>query len=85
MIGRGLDACLKSLRAGDTLVVWKLDRLGRNLHHLVNVVHDLTGLGIGLKVLAGEGASIDTTTCEPSACVTSVSLTQTTHWTPPDP
>ena len=58
----GLDACLKSLRDGDTLVVWKLDRLGRNLRHLVNVVHDLTGLGIGLKVLAGEGASIDTTT-----------------------
>jgi DNA invertase Pin-like site-specific DNA recombinase len=42
--------------------VWKLDRLGRNHRHLVNVVHDLTGLGIGLKVLAGEGASIDTTT-----------------------
>src|SRR5690349_6955235 len=56
----GLDACLKSLRAGDTLVVWKLDRLGRNLRHLVNVVHDLTGLRIGLKVLAGEGAAIDT-------------------------
>src|SRR3954463_4296543 len=44
----GLDACLKSLRTGDTLVVWKLDRLGRNLRHLVNVVHALTGLGIGL-------------------------------------
>jgi hypothetical protein len=29
----GLDACLKALRDGDTLVVWKLDRLGRNLHH----------------------------------------------------
>jgi DNA invertase Pin-like site-specific DNA recombinase len=34
----GLDACLKALRDGDTLVVWKLDRLGRNLRHLVNVV-----------------------------------------------
>ncbi len=58
----GLGACLKALRAGDTLVVWKLDRLGRSLHHLVNTVHDLTGRGIGLKVLTGQGAAIDTTT-----------------------
>ena len=58
----GLDACLKSLRAGDTLIVWKLDRLGRDLRHLVNVVHDLTGRDIGLKVLAGAGAAVDTTT-----------------------
>jgi len=36
-----LAACLKALRAGDTLVVWKLDRLGRDLRHLVNIVHDL--------------------------------------------
>ncbi len=57
----GLAACLKALREGDTLIVWKLDRLGRNLHHLVNTVHDLTGRGIGLKVLTGHGASIDTT------------------------
>lgn len=58
----GLAACLKSLRDGDTLVVWKLDRLGRNLHHLVNTVHDLTARGVGLKVLTGQGAAIDTTT-----------------------
>src|ERR1035438_355053 len=58
----GLGECLKSLRAGDTLVVWKLDRLGRDLHHLVNTVHDLTARGIGLKVLTGQGAAIDTTT-----------------------
>ena len=57
----GLAACLKALRPGDTLVVWKLDRLGRNLRHLVNVVHDLTARGIGFKVLTGHGASIDTT------------------------
>jgi len=37
----GLAACLKALREGDTLLVWKLDRLGRNLHHLVNTIHDL--------------------------------------------
>ncbi|MEL4073134.1 recombinase family protein [Ochrobactrum sp. GPK 3] len=58
----GLTACLKALRSGDTLVVWKLDRLGRDLRHLVNLVDDLTKRNIGLKVLAGEGASIDTST-----------------------
>jgi DNA invertase Pin-like site-specific DNA recombinase len=47
---------------GDTLVVWKLDRLGRDLRHLVNTVHDLTQRGIGFKVLTGHGAAIDTTT-----------------------
>lgn len=57
-----LAACLKALRDGDTLMVWKLDRLGRDLRHLVNVVHDLTQRGIGLKVLTGQGAAIDTTT-----------------------
>jgi DNA invertase Pin-like site-specific DNA recombinase len=57
-----LAACLKALRAGDTLMVWKLDRLGRDLRHLVNIVHDLTERGIGLKVLTGQGAAIDTTT-----------------------
>src|SRR5262245_14071902 len=58
----GLAALLKALRTGDTLVVWKLDRLGRNLRHLVNTVHDLTQRGIGFKVLTGHGAAIDTTT-----------------------
>src|SRR5699024_3424953 len=57
-----LAACLKALRSGDTLIVWKLDRLGRDLRHLVNVVHDLTDRGVGLKVLTGQGAAIDTTT-----------------------
>ena len=57
-----LVACLKALRAGDTLVVWKLDRLGRDLRHLVNIVGDLTARGVGLKVLTGKGAAIDTTT-----------------------
>ena len=58
----GLNACLKSLREGDTLVVWKLDRLGRNLRHLVNTVHDLMERKIGFRVLSGQGANIDTTT-----------------------
>ena len=44
------------------LVVWKLDRLGRNLAHLVNTVQVLSARGVGLRVLAGQGAQIDTTT-----------------------
>lgn len=57
----GLDACLKALRENDTLVVWKLDRLGRSLHHLVKTVKQLSEKNIGLKVLSGHGANIDTT------------------------
>jgi DNA invertase Pin-like site-specific DNA recombinase len=58
----GLTACLKALRCGDVLVVWKLDRLGRNLQHLVNTVNDLAQRQVGFQVLTGEGADIDTTT-----------------------
>lgn len=57
-----LENCIRALRPGDTLVVWKLDRLGRNLKHLVNLIHDLTQKEIGLQVLTGQGANIDTTT-----------------------
>ena len=58
----GLDSCLRALRKGDVLVVWKLDRLGRNLAHLVNTVQNLSARGVGLRVLTGQGAEIDTTT-----------------------
>ncbi|NME72866.1 recombinase family protein [Flammeovirga aprica] len=58
----GLESCLKALREGDTLVVWKLDRLGRSLKHLVELVQDLSDRNIGLKILTGQGASMDTTT-----------------------
>ncbi len=58
----GLEACLKALREGDVLVIWKLDRLGRSLHHLVKTVTGVSDAGIGLKVLTGQGAHIDTTT-----------------------
>ncbi len=57
-----MAGCLKALRPGDTLVVWKLDRLGRDLRHLINTVHDLNGREIGLKVLSCHGPTIDTTT-----------------------
>ena len=60
----GLISCLKALQPGNTLVVWKLDRLGRNLRHLVSTVDDLKTRNIGFKVLAGQGAEIDTTTSQ---------------------
>lgn len=56
----GLNACLKALQPGNTLVVWKLDRLGRDMKHLVNLIDDMNHKKIGFKVLSG--ADIDTTT-----------------------
>ena len=58
----GLAACLKTFQPGNTLVVWKLGRLGRDLKHLVTTVDDLRTRGVGFKVLTGAGAQIDTTT-----------------------
>jgi len=55
----GLDAALAYLRSGDTLVVWKLDRLGRSLRHLIAVVNDLQTRQIGLRSLQ---EAIDTCT-----------------------
>ncbi|MGO9570993.1 MAG: recombinase family protein, partial [Desulfomonilaceae bacterium] len=52
--------CLRTLRKGDTLVVWRLDRLGRSMQHLVSVVTELKNGGIGFRSLR-DGA-IDTTT-----------------------
>ena len=48
----GLAAFLKAARQGDVIVVWRLDRLGRNLRHLVNLVQDLNDRDIGIRVLA---------------------------------
>ena len=58
----GLESCLKALRKDDTLVVWKLDRLGRSLKHLITTIDDLNQRGVGFRVLTGEGINIDTTT-----------------------
>lgn len=52
-----LDHCLKALRTGDTLVVWRLDRLGRSLQDLVRIVTELEGQGIAFESL---GEKIDT-------------------------
>lgn len=56
----GLTACLDMLRPGDTLVVWRLDRLGRSMRHLVTLVEQLRETDIGFKSIS-DGA-IDTTT-----------------------
>lgn len=53
-----LDACLRALRKGDTLIVWRLDRLGRSLKDLVEIVNELEEREIGFKSLT---ESIDTT------------------------
>jgi DNA invertase Pin-like site-specific DNA recombinase len=55
----GLSKALDVAREGDALVVWKLDRIGRSLPHVVGLVGDLHKRGIGLKGLTGD---VDTTT-----------------------
>ena len=54
-----LDRLLDQLRPGDTVVVWRLDRLGRSLKHLIQLVEDLAEMEVGFKSLT-EG--MDTTT-----------------------
>jgi len=54
----GLSRALDQARPGDTVVVWRLDRIGRSLAHVVQLVSDLRDRDIGLKVLTGD---IDTT------------------------
>jgi DNA invertase Pin-like site-specific DNA recombinase len=56
----GLDACFKALRRGDVLMVWRFDRLGRSVRHLVTLVDQLKELGVGFRSVC-DGA-IDTTT-----------------------
>ncbi len=58
----GLQACLKALQPGNVLIIWKLDRLGRSLKDLVNIVEQLNSNNVGLRVLTGQGAQIDTIT-----------------------
>lgn len=55
----GLADALAYLRAGDTLVVWKLDRLGRSMSHLIEKIGELAARGIGFRSLT---ENIDTTT-----------------------
>ena len=50
----GLTAALDYLRAGDTLVVWKLDRLGRSVKDVLTIADDLHARGIGVRILTGK-------------------------------
>jgi len=55
----GLGKCLNAVREGDTLVVWRLDRLGRSMRHLVTLIEDLRQRGIGFRSISD--GMIDTT------------------------
>jgi DNA invertase Pin-like site-specific DNA recombinase len=88
-----LEQVLDQLRPGDTLVVWKLDRLGRSLRHLVDTVASLADRGIGFRSLQ---EAIDTTTPAasssftsslpwPSSNATSSANERPRDWPPPGP
>ena len=55
----GLAMAMEMARDGDAIVIWKLDRIGRSLAHVVGLVGNLQKRGVGLKVLTGD---VDTTT-----------------------
>lgn len=57
----GLKTCLADLRSGDCLIVWKLDRLGRSLPHLLAIINDLKSRGISFRSLTEQ---MDTTTAQ---------------------
>jgi len=69
---KGLTEALSHLREGDTLVVWRLDRLGRSLRHLIDTVTELHDRGVGFKSLQ---ENIDTTTSGESLSFISLG-----HW-----
>ncbi|MEF7566046.1 recombinase family protein [Cytobacillus firmus] len=48
---QGLEAALRFVRSGDTIVVWRLDRLGRNMQHLIEIVNELNDRGISFHSL----------------------------------
>jgi DNA invertase Pin-like site-specific DNA recombinase len=60
----GLAACLKALHPGDTLVVWKLDRIARSLLHLLEILQDLQARQVGLRILEGMGTQMNPATSE---------------------
>jgi len=57
----GFTECLAYLREGDTLIVWRLDRLGRNMRSIVNTLHDLTERGVTVRSIH-DGVDTSTST-----------------------
>src|SRR3954447_18690298 len=68
---KGLEQAISHLREGDTLVVWRLDRLGRSLRHLIDTITALDARGIGFRSTT---ENIDTTTSGGNWCSTSSAL-----------
>src|SRR5664280_742334 len=83
----GLLAALDYLRAGDTLCVWKLDRLGRSVKEVLTLADDLHERGIGLRILTGRLAGTYTPTGEGKFFFTMMARLRragTRHADPPD-
>ena len=57
----GFAACMQYLREGDTLIVWRLDRLGRNMRGIINMLHELTERGVTVRSLH-DGVDTSTST-----------------------
>ena len=56
----GLEECTAALKPGDVLLVWRLDRLGRSMPHLVSLIDELRNRGVGFRSI--QDGAIDTTT-----------------------
>ena len=76
-----LTRCLASMRAGDMLVVWKLDRLGRSLSHLVTVLSDLQGKGVAFLSLT-EAIDTESAAGRPKAWTQAVAFRSSTQTRP---
>src|SRR4051812_37544091 len=56
-----LEVCLASLKSGDVLLIWELNRLGSKLRRVIALLHELALRDVGVRVLAGPGIPLDTT------------------------
>ena len=64
----GLAECLKELKKGDTIIIWRLDRLGRSLRNRIDIVEQLQKRGVGFRSINDGG--IDTSTASGEICET---------------
>ena len=70
----GLDSCLELLKEGDILHVWRLDRLGRSMPHLISLIEELKNRGVGFRSVC-DGV-IDTTTASGDLVFNILELTE---------